>query len=412
MPTIQDRFLGPSLPKYRKHKASGQAIVTLNGRDFYLGPWNTRASRTQYDRMIGEWLAAGRRLPPGDGFGDLSIAELARAYLNHAETYYRKDGQPTGSMPGIKIALRILCDAYGPTPVVEFGPLSLEALQMKMIRLGQSRIYINDNIDRIRRVFKWGVAKEFVPPSVLHGLSALPGLRRGRTEARETEPVKPVADDVVDATIPYLPPVVADMVRFARLTGSRPGEVCSIRPRDVDRTREVWEYRPESHKTQHHGRERIVFIGPQAQDVLRPYLLRAADSFCFSPIDSEAKRKATMRANRKTPVQPSQVDRRKPRPKRKPTGQYDKDALNRAIHRAIDQANESKAKDLKRELQEDERLPYWRPNQLRHSVATKIRRAFGLEAAQVILGHSKADVTQVYAERDAERAKEVVRRIG
>lgn len=52
-----------SLPKYRKHRASGQAVVTLNGKDFYLGPHGTRASKAEYDRLLGEWLAAGRQLP-------------------------------------------------------------------------------------------------------------------------------------------------------------------------------------------------------------------------------------------------------------------------------------------------------------------------------------------------------------
>ena len=47
-----------SVPKYRKHKATGQAIVTIQGRDFYLGPHGTKASKLEYDRLIGEWLAA------------------------------------------------------------------------------------------------------------------------------------------------------------------------------------------------------------------------------------------------------------------------------------------------------------------------------------------------------------------
>ena len=32
------------IPSYRRHRASGQAVVTLNGVDHYLGPWNTEAS--------------------------------------------------------------------------------------------------------------------------------------------------------------------------------------------------------------------------------------------------------------------------------------------------------------------------------------------------------------------------------
>ena len=66
------------VPSYRRHKPSGQAVVTLNGRDIYLGPWNTKASRAEYDRLIGEWLAAGRCLPKPDA--DLTIAELALGY--------------------------------------------------------------------------------------------------------------------------------------------------------------------------------------------------------------------------------------------------------------------------------------------------------------------------------------------
>jgi site-specific recombinase XerC len=54
----------------------------------------------------------------------------------------------------------------------------------------------------------------------------------------------------------------------------------------------------------------------------------------------------------------------------------------------------------------------WHPNQLRHAAATRVRREAGLEAAQVVLGHARADVTQVYAERDLDRAREVMRAIG
>ena len=50
-------------PKYRKHRASNQAIVTIDGQDFYLGPHGTRASRREYDRLIAEWLQNDRRLP-------------------------------------------------------------------------------------------------------------------------------------------------------------------------------------------------------------------------------------------------------------------------------------------------------------------------------------------------------------
>ena len=54
----------------------------------------------------------------------------------------------------------------------------------------------------------------------------------------------------------------------------------------------------------------------------------------------------------------------------------------------------------------------WSPNRLRHSAGTEIRKRYGLEAAQVILGHASADVTQVYAERDLQKAVEIMREVG
>ena len=69
------------VPKYRKHRASGQAIVTISGRDHYLGPYGTKASQIEYDRLITEWLVSGRSASFGAASGGLSIAELLVAYL-------------------------------------------------------------------------------------------------------------------------------------------------------------------------------------------------------------------------------------------------------------------------------------------------------------------------------------------
>jgi integrase len=112
-------------------------------------------------------------------------------------------------------------------------------------------------------------------------------------------------------------------------------------------------------------------------------------------------------------VQPSQRNRRKARPRRKPAERYGIDAYRRAISRAVQRANETIVKEAaEMGISSPALIPAWSPNQLRHSCATAIRREFGLEAAQVILGHSKADVTQIYAERDAAKALEVIGKIG
>ena len=110
----------PRVPTYRRHKPSGQPVVNLDGQDVYLGPWNTKASRAEYDRLIGEWLAAGRTLPRPEA--DLTIAELALRHWRFAKGYYRKEGRPTGSLDRVKIAMRILRESYAHTLAKDFGP--------------------------------------------------------------------------------------------------------------------------------------------------------------------------------------------------------------------------------------------------------------------------------------------------
>jgi integrase len=338
---------------------------------------------------------------------DTTVVELLIAYLEHAKTWYTKNGEPTGSLAAVRPVLRLLREMFGSVPVSKFKPSHLDAFQRRMIANGASRNYINGCCTKIKTMFKWGVAKDLVPVATWQGLLAVRGLAKGRTKARETDPVLPVDDWVVDGTLPHLPVLVADMVRFQRLTGARPGEVCAIRPCDVDRSGDVWLYRPESHKTEHHGRSRTIAIGPRAQEILRPYLLRGGDAYCFSPAESERQRNESRREARETPITPSQEARKPARKPRRPKGtRYKKDAYRRTVARAVELAN------VTRKEAGADPLPHWHPNQLRHSLGTEVRQRFGLEAAQVVLGHSKADVTQVYAERDQRLAVEVARQVG
>lgn len=105
------------VPAYRFHKARGQAVVTLSGRNFYLGDYNSDQSRTEYERVVSEWLARGRRLAPELAPQPFSINELMLAYLKHAEQYYRDaEGNPTREVETLILALRPLKALHGPTP--------------------------------------------------------------------------------------------------------------------------------------------------------------------------------------------------------------------------------------------------------------------------------------------------------
>lgn len=387
----------PRTPSYRLHSPTKQAVVTLNGRDFYLGTHGSPESRAEYDRLIAHWLANGRHIAVnGLGGSDLTVNELVLAYLRHVDGYYLKDGQPTSEVKDIRLALKPLRKLYGHSLAREFGPLALKAVRSKFIELGLCRPEVNKRVGRVVRAFKWGAGEELLPPSVHHGLKAVEGLRRGRTTAREPEPVRPVADAFVDAVRPHVPRQVWAMIELQRLTGMRPGEVVIMRSGDLDTSGRIWVYIPERHKTEHHGRERRIYIGPQAHAVLRPWLRPDLAEHIFSPREALAERAQRLRSERKTKVQPSQRNRRKKNPKRGPGEHYTVRSYYYAIQSACERAS----------------VPRWHPHQLRHNAATRLRKEFGLDTARAVLGHSSPAVTAIYAEVDGIKAANAMAEVG
>ncbi len=406
--------LTKSVPKYCKHRASKQAIVSLGGMVHYLGRHGSEVSRREYDRLIAEWLARGRRSENGPS-RQLTVAEILAAYWTYAQEYYpTPNGKLGGELWSIRVALRYVKRLYADQVANDFGPLALKVIQQEMIASHLARSTINQSINRIRRVFKWAASEELIISSVPQSLATVNGLRAGKTKAKEPEPIRPACDEAIQRTCMFLSPVVADMVRLQRLTGMRPGEVCIARPGDIDRTDEIWVYRPSEHKTKHRGQERSVLIGPRGQEILKPYLLRAEDSYCFSPLESEKIRRTEAAAIRKTPL--SYGNRagtnKKSKPKRRAGTKYSRQSYTRAVRRACALAFPAPIDLSDEELSQWHHDHHWTPNQLRHTAATEIRREFGLEAAQVALGHSGANITQVYAERDLAKGVEVARKIG
>ena len=403
MSSTKTRYQTTKFPSYRHHRSSGQAVVSLAGRDHYLGRFNSAESHREYDRLIAEWLAGGR-----NHSATLRICELLRAYLEHAKSYYRNpDGSPGKEFVDMRQSAIPLAEQYSRLPVTRFGPLALKAVRQQWVERGLARRHINQKINRIRRIFRWGVENELVPADVLRALEAVAPLRMGRTDARETEPIEPADEADVLPVMQLVSRQVAAMVQLQLLTAARPGEIVLIRPMDVDRTEEVWIYRPARHKTAYRGHSREIYIGPEGQRVLAPWLLRDARSYCFSPREAEQERYALRRQQRQTPMTPNHK-KRKPRskPKHAKRDAYDRDSYRRAIEYGI--------RLVKRERAQQNQPPIkrWTPHQLRHTAATKLRKQHGLDAAQKILGHRSADVTQIYAEVDRQRAIEIMSQTG
>lgn len=442
------------VPSYSHHRPTGQAYVRIpdgNGgrRVIYLGKRGSLESQAEYRRILAELQARSalvRRSPPAASRqADLSVSEMLLGFFRWAATHYRtQTGEPTSEISELKWSLRPVRELYGHTPAREFGPRSLAAVRQHMIKLGWCRSLINRRIDRVKRAFKWAASEELVPVTSYEALRTLSGLRKGRTEARESDPVKPVDLEHVRATLPFLTPHLRAMVELQRLTGMRPGEVCQLRLSEVDRSGDVWLYRPSQHKTAHHGKSRTVAIGPKAQRVISEFLrgyvpppeafaninltdgttrLVTADAYqetgrerdaellrelshpvvmvaecvvdpaltLFSPFYAREERFRIARRKRKSKVTPSQKNRRKSKPQLVPASEYTPHTFAHAVRVAAAKAG----------------VPHWHPNQLRHAFATNVRKEEGLEAAQVMLGHSRADVTQVYAERNESLAVKI-----
>ncbi len=407
----------PRIPSYRLHKPSGLAVVRLNGHDIYLGEHGTAESRKAYERVITQWLANGRH-PPGGGqspasANGLAICELMLAYLDHARGYYVKNGTPTGEYDNIRDALRPVAKLYDKTSASSFGPQALRTVRQAMIEAGLARSVINARVNRIRRMFRWGVENELVAPAVLHGIQAVAALRQGRSEARETAPVKPVSDDQIMAVLEFVPRPVAAMIQLQRLTGMRPGEVMAIRRCDIEVGGRNWVYRPVSHKTQHHGKRRVIFLGPRAQHVLEPFLDREPEAYLFRPSETVEELHKRRRATRKTPLRPSQASRTRMKvPHRRPGARYTRRSYAVAIARACDRVFPPPPCLSEEDKKLWRRGHRWSPNKLRHTAATDLRQRFGIESARVVLGHSSSVTTEIYAALDESKAAEIMEQVG
>lgn len=394
-----------AVPAYLHHKPSGQAFIRVTGpggarTTVYLGKHDSPESKAEYARRV---QAVGATTPiyatiVGPSAADLTVAELLVAFLEHADRHYRHpDGKPTSEVWSFRLVAKPLKELFAYLPVREFGPNALKTLRSRMIELGWCRKTVNKSVTRVRSVFKWGVSEELVPAEVLARLASVQGLQRGRSEAHDPDPVAPVTDADVDAVLPHVPRGVRGLILFQRYTGARPGEACILRMCDVDTSGTEWTYTPPTHKSAWRGKSRTIAIGPRCKQLLAEFATADKNAPAFPTSDATA---------------------------------YTVSGYRQAIERTCDVVFPAPGELAQRE---DETFAAWRarltpaqlvaltawqvehrwsPNQLRHTYGTEVRRLFGLEGAQCALGHSKADVTQVYAERDNALSAKVANQIG
>lgn len=401
------------LPSYRCHVASGQGYTVRKGKSYYFGPYGHPDSEPKFWRKMAEWSALNADPTPNTSPGSSPwVSELISAFLKYAARKYVKDGRPTSELAVYRSAVQPALDLYCNVPSAEFGPIALETIRQQWVMQGLSRKTINKYVSRIVRVWKWGVSQQIVPVSAWQALTSLEPLRQG--QGRDNPKIIPALDGQINAVQPFVSRQVWAMIQFQLATGCRPHEACQVRFVDIDTTKELWAYRPGSWKTQHHGTDRVVYLGPVAQGIVTEWQRKNPEELLWQPREA---RQDWLDAHGGT---------KRPVGKFQSGHQYTATSYGRAIERACEKAFGCPAhlkrlyrpkvgddiEQIKKDAANWRKAHCWSPNQLRHAAATRIRATYGIEVARIILGHASAVTTEVYAEVDRLKAVQAVRELG
>jgi integrase len=391
-------------PKLYWIASEGAWAVTISGVRHRLGS-DQAAAELRRQALVGEWLLRGRSpRPRADG----TVADVTTSYYATCTARHEAGDLDGAHLDRIAYAVEVVQRLYGDTPAAAFGPKKLETVRSHLVtcrsRRGKapvdsrpllSRRYVNHLIGCLQTCWEWAVRQELVPPAAAHGLRSVKALRR-KEGGRELPPRLPVPPDVVEATLPFCGAILSAMIRVQRLAGMRPQDVCgmargliSTAPNEVLRPIPslpvsafpdpetgvlLWVYCPAGHKTEKLDRPRIVVLGPAAQAVLAPFLVRPPAAPLFSPRESEAARRPP-------------GGRAKRRPGRKPGDAYTTQSYGRAIIAAVRRANLASVT-----------VPHWTPHQLRHDAATAATVTAGEHVAAALVGDN-ATLMTTYAWR-------------
>ena len=397
-------------PKITHHRPTGQARVRLTDtttgkrKDVYLGAWGSAEAHRRYAEVIERWQAEGHvvdgqgRRKQGTQTGTAgnatTVSELCLSYWEAQRTRYgvSDEGRLPTHLYTVRSVLRKLRGIAGAMAAEDFGPRALQDVRKTLIESGWTRETINKHTQTIIRVFRHGVAEELIGPDVPQALACVENLKRG--QAPEGQKVRPVPDADIAAIEHHVAGVVWDMIRVQLCTGMRPAEVCGMMGTDVDTAGDIWLYRPTHHKTSHHGHERVVHIGPRAQEIIRP---RLNTGHVFDPHDAVVERMEQQKAGRTTPATyGNRPQAGTPTPSHRVRDHYDTQSYGRAIRRACEKAG----------------VEPWGPNRLRHNHATELRRRYGAEVVGLMLGHSGTNLIDVYAEKDSAKALKIASEVG
>src|SRR5262245_43573547 len=208
-------------PAYRHYKPKNLAVVRIDGRDHYLGRYDSPESRQRYYELLAKRerepaVTKIATLPPvepsteSEDPGEVTVTMLVVAFWKWAQKRYRKsDGTPTREAGNYKPVIKRLRRKYGKLPVAKFGSRRLLAFRDGLIsatsaktKTKLTRSTINAMIRKVQVIFRWGVSRELVPIKVLQRLETLVPLQENEG-GRETSGSRGAVEwALVEKTIP------------------------------------------------------------------------------------------------------------------------------------------------------------------------------------------------------------------
>jgi len=317
-----------------------------------------------------------------------TVGELVKAYRERAERDLQNTRQGLESPDLVKIRrAETFLAPYIKWKVTSFGPDQLRKVQKALVSheyvhgkktKHYTRRGINDTINYIKTIWKWGLGRQIVKIENVQSLEEIRPLSLGQDNVRENHKRKRVTEEEFNKVVSVVSPVIGDMLKLVWHTAMRPYEVCDMKPCDILKDdKDCWIYIPGrnespygNHKTTRFERVRVIPLTKESQKVLKPRLRnRNADDYVFKPEEA------------------TKVINKKIRQK------YDHNSFCRAVKRGCKRA------------EVDVFVPY----DLRRTTATGTRAILGKEAAKVLLGHAKTDTTDIYLLEEVQEAMKVAK---
>lgn len=393
---------------------TARCIIRINGKKKYysLGRYGSPEAEKEYNRLKAEFEKENtERLPEGktsDFLFDSYAAEFLQGKHLTADQY------------GDALAIQYARERFSPFLLSDFSMTHLVAFQSYLVRIAPeerivprngkpaihkrpwSRYYVNRLVKRFKKILVWGINNGFLSPMFRESIRLFPGITsanpRGLPERPRREAVR---DSDVIATLPFLPPIVADMVKIQRAACLRPSEVCDLRVGDIvfsdSGTATVDKVKNKIART---GVHRQIAFGYAEQKILRLYCEgRKPEEFLFSMKALVEYQFQQKRLNRKTPMTPSQKQREIDRFKTR-FDRFGENITSNVYARIV-------ARAVNRAIFADAGVQKWTPYQLRHAAYSAISAQYGVDVASKVAGHLSPNLARVYDHSAAEVSQRV-----